>query len=66
LHNRSNYYGYFSPEFTSGLIPEKDDCEEALEYCRELAEVYEPPIGSGISIDENENDDDDACFDEDL
>ena len=25
-----------------GLIPEQDDCEEALEYCRELVDVYEP------------------------
>jgi hypothetical protein len=48
------------------LIPEKDDCEEALEYCRELADVYEPPIGSGLVIDENENDDVDAYFDEHL
>jgi hypothetical protein len=31
----------------AGLVPEKDDREEALEYCRELVDVYEPPMGSG-------------------
>jgi hypothetical protein len=64
LHSRSNK-GYFSRDVMSGLIPEKDDCEEALEYCRELVDVYEPPMGSGLVVGEDENDDVDAYFDED-
>ena len=63
LHSRSNK-GYFSRDAMSGLIPEKDDCEEALEYCRELVDVYEPPMGSGLVVGENENDGIDAYFDE--
>jgi hypothetical protein len=63
LHSRSNK-GYFSRDAMSGLIPEKDDCEEALEYCRELVDVYEPPMGSGLVVGEDENNDIDAYFDE--
>ena len=48
----------------AGIIPEKDDCEEALEYCWELMDVYEPPIVSGL-VGEDENDSGDAYFDED-
>ena len=64
LHSRSNK-GYFSRDVMSGLIPESDDCEEALEYCRELVDVYEPPLGSGLVDGEDSNDDIDAYFDED-
>lgn len=64
LHSRSNK-GYFSRDVMSGLIPEIDDCEEALEYCRELVDVYEPPLGSGLVDGEDSNDDIDAYFDED-
>mmetsp|Transcript_21821 Transcript_21821/g.37270 ORF Transcript_21821/g.37270 Transcript_21821/m.37270 type:complete len:340 (+) Transcript_21821:403-1422(+) len=64
LHSRSNK-GYFSRDVMSGLIPEQDDCEEALEYCRELVDVYEPPLGSGLVVGEDANDEIDAYFDED-
>jgi len=63
MHSRSNK-GYFSRDVMSGLIPEKDDCEDALEYCRELVDVYEPPMGSGLVVGEDENDDIGAYFDE--
>jgi hypothetical protein len=56
--------GYFSRDVMAGIIPEKDDCEEALEYCWELMDVYEPPIVSGL-VGEDENDSGDAYFDED-
>ena len=62
LHSRRNM-GYFSRDVMAGVIPEKDDCEEALEYCRELMDVYEPPLGSGL-VGEDENDSGDAYFDE--
>jgi hypothetical protein len=63
LHSRRNM-GYLSRDVMAGVIPEKDDCEEALEYCRELMDVYEPPLGSGL-VGEDKNDSGDAYFDED-
>jgi hypothetical protein len=63
LHSRKNM-GYLARDVTSGLAPEKDDCEDALEYCRELVDVYEPPHGSGLVDGEDENDLDGAYFDE--
>ena len=56
--------GYLSRDVMVGVVPEKDDCEEALEYCQELVDVYEPPYGSGLVLGEDENDDVDAYFDE--
>lgn len=63
LHSRRNM-GYLSRDVMAGIVPEKDDCEEALEYCRELVDVYERPYGSGLVLGEDENDDMDAYFDE--
>ncbi|KAL7490255.1 hypothetical protein ACHAW6_015982 [Cyclotella cf. meneghiniana] len=63
LHSRNNM-GYLTRDAMAGIMPEKDDCEEALEYCRELVDVYEPPLGSGLVDGEDENDLDDAYFDE--
>ena len=62
MHSRRNK-GYLSQDVMAGVIPKKDDCEEALEYCRELMDVYEPPLGSGL-VGEDENDSGDAYFDE--
>ena len=57
--------GCLSRDVMAGIIPEKDDCEEALEYCRELADVYESPAGSRLlGLGDDENDDMDAYFDE--
>jgi hypothetical protein len=56
--------GYFSRDVMAGVVPERDDCEEALEYCRELVDVYEPPMGGGLVSGEDENDNLDAYFDE--
>ena len=63
LHSRNNM-GYLTRDSMAGIGPEKDDCEEAIEYCRELVDVYEPPLGSGLVDGEDENDLDDAYFDE--
>ena len=63
LHSRRNM-GYISRDVMSCIMPEKDDCEEALEYCQELVDVYEPPMGSGLVLGEDENCDLDAYFDE--
>ncbi len=48
----------------AGIVTERDDCEEALEYCRESVDVYEPPMGGGLVSGEDENDNLDAYFDE--
>eukprot|EP00571_Detonula_confervacea_P010339 CAMPEP_0172299482 /NCGR_PEP_ID=MMETSP1058-20130122/1772_1 /TAXON_ID=83371 /ORGANISM="Detonula confervacea, Strain CCMP 353" /LENGTH=1012 /DNA_ID=CAMNT_0013008939 /DNA_START=79 /DNA_END=3117 /DNA_ORIENTATION=+ len=64
VHSRRNT-GFLSRDVMVGIVPEKDDCEEALEYCQELVDVYEPPMGSGlVGRGEDENDDFDAYFDE--
>ena len=41
LNSQSNL-GYLSCDVMAGIIPEKDDCKEALEHCQELVGVYEP------------------------
>jgi len=64
LNSRSNM-GYLSRDVMAGIIPEKDDCEEALEHCQELVDVYEPAMGSGLVLGEDANDGVDAYFDED-
>jgi len=58
--------GYYSRDAMAGVVPERDDCTDALEYCQELMDVYEPPMGSGLVLDEgeDENDDLEAYFDE--
>lgn len=43
--------GYFNRDLANGLLPEIDDCEEALSSCLNLADVYRPPDGSGIAED---------------
>ena len=56
--------GYLSRDVVNGDVPERDDCEDALEYCRELLDVYEPPTGSGLLNGDDENDLDSTYFDE--
>jgi hypothetical protein len=55
---------YFSRDVLAGIVTERDDCEEDLEFCRESVDVYEPPMGGGLVSGEDENDNLDACFDE--
>ena len=56
--------GYLSCDVMARIGPGKDDCNEALEYCQELVDVYKLPTGSGLVLGEAANDDVDACFDE--
>jgi len=63
VHSHRNM-GYFSRDVMAGIIPEKDDCEDALEYCQEVMDVYEPPMGSGLVLGEGENNDLNAYFDD--
>ena len=55
--------GYLSCDVMAGVIPEKDACNEALEYCQELVDVYAPTMGSVLVLGEDVNDDVDEYVD---
>eukprot|EP00540_Astrosyne_radiata_P015515 CAMPEP_0116835484 /NCGR_PEP_ID=MMETSP0418-20121206/7572_1 /TAXON_ID=1158023 /ORGANISM="Astrosyne radiata, Strain 13vi08-1A" /LENGTH=198 /DNA_ID=CAMNT_0004465159 /DNA_START=15 /DNA_END=611 /DNA_ORIENTATION=+ len=46
------FRGYHSRDVISGVLPEAEDCREALEYCFDVRDVYHPPEGSGLGVDE--------------
>ena len=46
------YAGYMSRDSMAGLAPEGEDAEEAVEACREMSDAYEPPLGSGLFVDD--------------
>ena len=45
------YSGYLSRDGMTGLAPESEDCDEAMEACLTLRDVYEPP-SMGFDSDE--------------
>lgn len=45
------YVGYHSRDISSGVLPEAEDCSEALDYCFDTRDVYQPPNGSGLVVD---------------
>ena len=45
------FKGYHNRDVTHGVLPEKEDCLEALEYCLGLRDTYHPPEGSGLGDD---------------
>ena len=38
------YQGYLSRDSMAGIVPEEEDCTDALEYCLNLRDTYEPPM----------------------
>jgi len=40
--------GFYNRDISNGVLPELEDCEEALEECWNKRDVYEPPLGSGL------------------
>jgi hypothetical protein len=42
------FQGYHNRDTTNGILPEREDCLEALDYCLGLKETYHPPEGSGL------------------
>jgi hypothetical protein len=46
------YRGYYNRDVTDGLLPEAEDCQEALAYCFDVRDLYRPPDGSGLAVDE--------------
>jgi len=46
--------GYYNRDISNAVLPEAEDCEEALEACLSKRDVYHPPQGSGL-VAEDEN-----------
>jgi hypothetical protein len=44
--------GYYNRDVTNGLLPEQEDCQEALASCLDVRDLYRPPSGSGLAVDE--------------
>ena len=38
-------------DVAAGIVPEYEDCQEALEACLDLEDVYEPPLDTGLVPD---------------
>lgn len=38
------YQGYLSRDCMGGMVPEREDCTDALEKCLSLRDTYEPPM----------------------
>ena len=38
------YQGYLSRDSMAGIVPEQEDCTDALEHCLNLRDTYEPPM----------------------
>ena len=45
------YRGYMSRDIMANIVPEYDDCTEALEHLQTLSDIYEPPNGTGFGSD---------------
>lgn len=43
------YRGYRQRDIFNDVLPEEADCQEALEGCFDLRDVYQPPDGSGLA-----------------
>jgi len=44
--------GYYNRDVLSGVLPEVEDCQEALASCLGLCDIYRPPEASGLVEDE--------------
>eukprot|EP00525_Craspedostauros_australis_P006671 CAMPEP_0198134816 /NCGR_PEP_ID=MMETSP1442-20131203/60271_1 /TAXON_ID= /ORGANISM="Craspedostauros australis, Strain CCMP3328" /LENGTH=124 /DNA_ID=CAMNT_0043795969 /DNA_START=697 /DNA_END=1071 /DNA_ORIENTATION=- len=44
------YKGFYNREITNGVLPESEDCDEALASCLDLRDAYTPP---GIHDDDD-------------
>lgn len=50
----SRFRGYYNRDIMNGVLPEREDCEEALEACFNKRDVYQPPDGSGLAGDDGD------------
>jgi len=51
-HKRSVSRALYNRDAVLGILPEADDCEEAVTACWDLRDSYAPPEGSGLVVDE--------------
>ena len=49
----TRYRGFYNRDVVNSVLPELEDCEEALEACWNKRDVYEPPSGSGLGTEED-------------
>eukprot|EP00977_Amphora_coffeiformis_P009073 scaffold2062_cov166-Amphora_coffeaeformis.AAC.1 len=54
LSSRSR--GFYNRDVSSGLLPEMEDCQEALTNMWDLRDLYQPPDGSGLVENEEGED----------
>eukprot|EP00536_Pseudo-nitzschia_multiseries_P007012 jgi/Psemu1/16628/gm1.16628_g len=47
------FRGYYNRDVSNGVLPEMEDCDEALEACFNKRDVYRPPSGSGFDGEED-------------
>jgi len=47
------FRGFYNRDVSNGVLPELEDCDEALEACWNKRDVYQPPSGSGFGSDED-------------
>mmetsp|Transcript_132154 Transcript_132154/g.196898 ORF Transcript_132154/g.196898 Transcript_132154/m.196898 type:complete len:776 (-) Transcript_132154:424-2751(-) len=49
------YRGYYQRDLVNGIVPELEDCEEAVAGCLDIRDAYRPPDGSGLVEDEGDD-----------
>ena len=49
----SRFRGYFNRDILNGVLPEVEDCEEAMEACLNKRDIYHPPQGSGLVAEDD-------------
>ena len=52
----TRYKGYYQRDLINGVLPEIEDCEEALATCLDIRDTYHPPDGSGLVEDDGGED----------
>jgi hypothetical protein len=48
------FRGHHARDVAHGILPDGDDCVEAMEHCLDLRDSYAPPEGSGLVINAEE------------
>ena len=46
-------HGFYNRDVQQGVLPELEDCQDALEGLFDLQDVYRPPEGSGAVVEED-------------
>ena len=46
------FNGYHNRDVMQNILPEAEDCKEAMEHSLDLRDIYHPPDGSGLGVDE--------------